>query len=349
MALTQIQSFGIDSANAFTFASVSATGNVTGNFFIGNGSALTGVASTIWYANATAPSTPTAGAFWYNTTSNVKYQYYNDGSGNYWVDQSFPTSFSTLAVTGAATVGTTLNVTGNVAGGNILTVGLISATGNITGSNIIGNGYFLTSINGANVTGLNTAAISNGTSNVTIATSGGNILVGVGGANIVRFTSGGIENAQANSTGNIGNATGYFNTVFAKATSAQYADLAEMYAADQTYAPGTVVEFGGEQEITATSTSHSVRVAGVISTNPSYLMNATQSGEYILPVALTGRVPCRVVGQISKGDRLVASTISGVAEIMDIAQYQPGCIIGKALESYDSDVEGQIEIAVGRY
>jgi hypothetical protein len=302
MALTQIQSYGIDSASTFTFASVSATGNITGNFFIGNGSALTGVASTIWYANATAPSTPTAGAFWYNTTSNVKYQYYNDGSGNYWVDQSFPTSFSTLAVTGAATVGTTLNVTGNTTSGNLLTGGLISAAGNINGTNIIG---------------------------------------------IINTNS--IINSGSNGTGNIGSSTTTFNTIFAKATSAQYADLAEMYAADQTYTPGTVVEFGGEQEITATSTSHSVRVAGVISTNPSYLMNATQTGEYVLPVALTGRIPCRVVGTISKGDLLVASNILGVAGIMDIAQYRPGCIIGKALESYNSDVEGQIEIAVGRY
>jgi hypothetical protein len=153
----------------------------------------------------------------------------------------------------------------------------------------------------------------------------------------------------ANGVGNIGNATGYFNTAFVKATSAQYADLAEMYSADQAYDPGTVVEFGGDEEITITTQSHSTCVAGVISTNPSYLMNATQTGENVLPVALTGRVPCRVVGKISKGDRLVAGTISGVAEVMDTAQYQPGCIIGKALESYDSDVEGQIEIAVGRY
>ena len=344
----------VTGANIVTVGAVTATGNITGSFLFGNGYYLTGVSGgggggIKWTTSNTAPVAPAPGDFWYNGNTSIKYQYTNDGTANYWVDQSFPTSFSTLAVTGNATIGGGLTVTGivssssNVVGANIVTVGAVTATGNVTGNYVLGNGALLTGV----ITSV--ANINSGTSNVTVLSSGGNILVGVGGANIVRFTSGGIENAQANSTSNIGNATSYFNTVFAKATSAQYADLAEMYVADADYAPGTVVEFGGTEEITASSSSHSVRVAGVISTHPSYLMNATQSGENVLPVALTGRVPCRVVGQISKGDRLVAGTMSGVAEVMDMEQYQPGCIIGKALESYNSDVEGQIEIAVGRY
>jgi hypothetical protein len=89
-------------------------------------------------------------------------------------------------------------------------------------------------------------------------------------------------------------------------------------------------------------------VAGVVSTNPSYLMNATQTGEHVVAVALVGRVPCQVVGHIVKGDRLVSSNIVGVAEPVDPEKYQPGCIIGKALESYDNVEVGTIEVAVGR-
>jgi hypothetical protein len=159
---------------------------------------------------------------------------------------------------------------------------------------------------------------------------------------------GNINNTNANGVGNIGTATTYFNTVFAKATSAQYADLAEMYVADQDYVPGTVIEFGGPKEVTASQTSHSARVAGIVSTNPSYLMNATLSGNHIVPVALTGRVPCRVVGIITKGDRLVTSDITGVAAPLDMTKYEPGCIVGKALEAYDSTEIGIIEVAVGR-
>jgi len=160
--------------------------------------------------------------------------------------------------------------------------------------------------------------------------------------------SGNILNGGSNVSGNIGNSTGYFNTVFAKSTSAQYADLAEMYVSDQTYPPGTVVEFGGNQEITMSSTSHSTSVAGIVSTKPSYLMNATQTGDNVVAVALIGRVPCQVVGTISKGDRLVSSDIAGVATPLNMTNYEPGCIIGKALANYNSNQVGVIEVAVGR-
>jgi hypothetical protein len=162
------------------------------------------------------------------------------------------------------------------------------------------------------------------------------------------ITGGNIVNGNGNGIGNIGSSTTYFNTVFAKATSAQYADLAEMYQADADYAPGTVIEFGGPAEVTQSTASHSTRVAGIVSTNPSYLMNATLTGDHVAPVALTGRVPCQVIGTIVKGDRLVASLTPGVATRLDMLQYQPGCIIGKALEAYDSDTVGIIEVAVGR-
>jgi hypothetical protein len=136
--------------------------------------------------------------------------------------------------------------------------------------------------------------------------------------------------------------------VFAKATSAQYADLAEMYCADEKYPPGTVVEFGGTEEVTKTTATHSTAVAGIVSTNPSYLMNATMDCETAIEVALVGRVPCFVVGTIRKGDRLVSSNIPGVATAMKANDYQPGCILGKAFEAYDSETVGTIEVAVGR-
>jgi hypothetical protein len=164
----------------------------------------------------------------------------------------------------------------------------------------------------------------------------------------VGITTPAIINSNANGVGNIGSATTYFNTVFAKATSAQYADLAEIHIADQPYIPGTVVSFGGNQEITVSSTSHSTSVAGIISTNPSYLMNAAMAGDTAVAVALVGRVPCFVVGTIVKGDRLVSSDIPGVAAVLNMANYQPGCIIGKALADYSSTEVGTIEVAVGR-
>jgi hypothetical protein len=108
------------------------------------------------------------------------------------------------------------------------------------------------------------------------------------------------------------------------------------------------VEFGGNYEITITTTTHSTQVAGIISTQPAYLMNSTQAGEHSIELALVGRVPCLVVGTICKGDRLVSSNTPGVAQALDINQYQPGCIVGKALAEYNSAEPGVIEVAVGR-
>jgi hypothetical protein len=162
------------------------------------------------------------------------------------------------------------------------------------------------------------------------------------------ISGGNIVNNNANGVGNIGSATTYFNTVFAKATSAQYADLAEMYVADAEYPPGTVVDFGGVEEITQTVAPGSTAVAGVISTNPSYIMNSGQQGKHVLPVALTGRVPCRVQGPVSKGDVLVSSTQPGAAQRIG-TQYQPGCVIGKSLGVIADTSVQTIEVVVGRF
>ena len=154
-----------------------------------------------------------------------------------------------------------------------------------------------------------------------------------------------ITHAGTNGTGNIGASGDSFNTVFAKATSAQYADLAEKYIADKDYAPGTVVVFGGGYEITESTESHQRSIAGVISTQPAYLMNSDEDG---LPVALQGRVPCNVLGPIRKGDLVVASDIPGVAEKLNDARYLPGCVIGKALNSIETNEIASIEVVVGR-
>jgi len=157
-----------------------------------------------------------------------------------------------------------------------------------------------------------------------------------------------IVNGGSNGVGNIGSATTYFNTVFAKATSAQYADLAEKYTADADYPIGTVLRIGGMYEVSQTDSYHATNIVGTVSDKPAYVMNSGLAAEHVAVVALLGRVPCRVVGTISKGDLLVSSEMPGVATVLDPDLWVPGCIIGKALEYYDSNSEGTIEIVVGR-
>jgi hypothetical protein len=200
----------------------------------------------------------------------------------------------------------------------------------------------------AQISALSADSISNGTSNVKVLSSGGNVAISVGGSGIVSFDSSGILNNQANGVGNIGNSTGYFNTVFANATSAQYADVAEKYVADDNYVPGTVLEIGGSAEVTATTAIASTCIAGVVSTNPAFIMNSGETAKNTVELALLGRIPCRVVGKINRGDLLCSSSITGVATGLPAELYQPGCVIGKALENYNSDQVGTIEILVGR-
>ncbi len=149
---------------------------------------------------------------------------------------------------------------------------------------------------------------------------------------------------SANTTYDIGSSTLGYNVVYAKATSAQYADLAEVYESDDSYEVGTVVIFGGDKEITMSKFSQDTRVAGVISENPAYLMNDKSSGQ---SVALVGKVPVKVHGVIAKGDLLTTcGEHPGCAKkAMDP---KTGTIIGKALENYNSTEVGRIFVSVGK-
>jgi hypothetical protein len=127
------------------------------------------------------------------------------------------------------------------------------------------------------------------------------------------------------------------------ATTARYADLAELYSADADYAPGTVLMFGGSQEVTLADTASDHRVAGVVSTNPAHLMNSALDCEYPVAIALTGRTPTRVIGLVRKGDLMVSA---GNGAAMACATPVVGTVIGKALENFDGE-SGVIEVVVG--
>ena len=227
---------------------------------------------------------------------------------------------ATVTANAATLTGTTLNSTVVASSltsvGNLTALsasGNISTTGNVVAVKFYGDGSALTGV----------------------------VATGIG--NLTSITVGNITNANANGVGNIGSSTNSFNTIFARATSAQYADIAECYLADAAYTPGTVLEFGGKFEVTE-STDESQRIAGVVSTSPAYVMNDQLQGQHVVQVALLGRVPCRVRGKIFKGDFMVAGG-SGYARPTAYPKF--GTVIGKALEDFDG-VDGVIEIVVGR-
>jgi hypothetical protein len=215
------------------------------------------------------------------------------------------------------------------------TTGALTTTGNIS---VTGGGSF---------GGLDAAKIQNGGSNVAVTASYVN--VAVNGSNVASFGAQGIM-PTGNASGTLGSATVRWNNVFAVnggflSVNANYADLAEKYVADAEYAPGTVLMFGGDKEVTLCVHDLCTRVAGVVSTNPAYLMNSGLEGEHTVELALTGRVPTKVRGPILKGD-LIVSAGDGHARAEGIPQV--GTVIGKALEDFNGDT-GVIEVVVGKH
>jgi hypothetical protein len=155
-----------------------------------------------------------------------------------------------------------------------------------------------------------------------------------------------ITNLQADGVGNIGTSTTAFNTVHAKATSAQYADMAERFHADAEYAPGTIVELGGVNEITLCVEELSNKVFGVVSTQPAYLMNGNAgSNATHPPIAMSGRVPVNVMGFVTKGDRLVSAG-NGTARSANLDEITSFNVIGRALQSKTDEGIGSIEAIV---
>jgi hypothetical protein len=186
------------------------------------------------------------------------------------------------------------------------------------------------------------STVSTSTSTGALVVAGG---AGIGGKLYIggEVTVTGSIVPTANLTYNVGSPSSWFNNFYGVSTQAKYADLAENYQADAAYEAGTVLEFGGTQEVTI-ATDGTRRVAGVVSTNPAHLMNGGLAGQNVVPLALQGRAPCKVTGPIQKGDLMVSAGF-GYAKANNDATC--GQIIGKALADF-SGTKGMIEIVVGR-
>lgn len=265
------------------------------------------------------------------------------------------TTANGLSVNNSATVGTSLSVGTSLAVTGNITCDTISSTNNGNGTNFkIGDDAWIGDISIANTLRVagnqddtqgyivfgNTNTLSLGRSgNSALTYQGGftaqgglqNTPIGNATATTATFTTvrtGSVIPTTAN-TFTLGNSSTWYSAVYATAVQSYYADLAEKYIADQEYEPGTVVVFGGTEEITVTSKLEDRRVAGVISTDPAYLMNMSSAG---LPVALRGKVPVKIIGQVSKGDLLVTSELPGHGISVGFrSDYSPNAVFAKSL------------------
>ena len=271
------------------------SGNVSANYFMGNGALLSGMISS--YGNANVSAYLVANSIYpYGNINVASYLTVNPQAGIYSnanVASYLPTYSGNIA---SLTVPGSANIIGNIfAGGNYYGTIATAAQPYITSLGVL---------SGLTISGTHTI---NSNSNATA-----------------------IINGASNGVGNIGASGATFNTVFAKATTAQYADLAEKYLSDQNYECGTVVMVGGTQEVTASK--FGFRAIGVVSTNPAYMMNSElEGGTYI---ALKGRVPVKVTGKVSKGDSLIGAD-NGLA-LSASGIIAPNMVFAIALEDNDN-------------
>lgn len=327
-----VSSGNVDSGNLRTSGLISAAGNITtaanvaGTFFLGNGSQLTGLSlgvSVTKFVNGTSEGNVGA------TNGNINFNV--AGVSNVVVIDTTTLYANVLSAQSITKSGT--NAVGNIGSstsffntvfGNIYNGTILSVAGNVTGGNI-------------NTAGLVSAG---GTVSATGNITGGNLIT----AGLISTAS--ITKTGSNAVGNIGSSSNYFNQVFATATTALYADVAERFAADDVLEPGTVVELGGTKEITKSITDLSENVFGVISTRPAYTMNGGAGEDDTHPkVAMTGRVPVNVVGIIRKGDRLVSAG-AGLARAARPGEATAFNVIGRSLVDKTTQDTGIIEAIV---
>ena len=237
-------------------------------------------------------------------------------------------SSGTLAQARLANASVTLGSTALTVGSTVTTVAGLAS---VTATTFVGS-----------LTGVATSATTAGTvtnaAQTTITSVGTLTVLDVSG----QLTNG---NITTGGSGTAGNLTGNWTLSAGSRLQATYADLAEKYVSDAEYTPGTVLVFGGEHEVTLSTESDSFRVAGVVTTNPAYVMNSGCEGKHVVNIALQGRAPVKVTGPVYKGDLLVASS-NGHATANNIAR--AGTIIGKSLENFNGE-SGIIEVAVGRF
>jgi hypothetical protein len=308
---SKIWTFDMDLSGTLTGGAINGTGGThTGNIAINT-------------ATAAALTTTTAVAELFNTNATTVKIGANGTTEFNSNTQSTSTTTGAVIIQGGLGIATGQVIIGGAGGrsittttGNVVFDGNTPSTSTTTGQLIISGGVALPS------------------GNLWIAGSDGHAIIATG--NI-------IPSANLVATNNIGSDTAWWNAFYGKSVQAQYADLAENYLADGDYTPGTVVVFGGDQEITTTNTFADVRVAGVISSDPAYLMNAAAAG---LPVALRGRVPVQVLGAVSKGDLLVTSAQSGFAQSVGQNNSYGAAVFAKSLVTDGSNGSKIIEAVI---
>ena len=336
-------------------ALASSPGTLTGAWQVANGSSInvSALGGTLISNNLSSGGTTTVG------TLTGKWQLYSGSS----IDTTSGT-LSAGTITSTTSTITSVSVTGpagqlTITSGTYLIGQAITVSGTLSGNAggiVSGYTYYIMAVTSTTNIQITDTYVHACAGNAALTTTGttttgltftlyGNSSIGT---NYGLDTRSGVLYTTSLNTGNastVGEITGTWNIGNNSTLQATYADLAENYEGDQQYEPGTILVFGGDKEVTTTDQINDTRLAGVVTTNPAYVMNKEQTGIAVC-IALAGRVPVKVVGRVKKGDMLTTSATPGYA----VKALNPtlGAVLGKALQDKDYGEAGVIEVAVGR-
>lgn len=326
--------------NIVAAATTTSTSTTTGALVVSGGAGINGAL----YILNTGDVSANLGAFqtFSNANASTQATSINTTNANIGAFQTYANANIGTLFTGNNTTNANLGAFQLYANANIGTLfnGNVSTNANV--------GAFQSYANTKIGTNTNSNLVVVATTTSTSTTTGA-LVVGGGIGIAANVVTGGWIIPSSNISQNLGTTTQWWNVFYGVSTQARYADLAENYQADSKYEPGTVLVFGGNKEVTISTQSHDIAVAGVVSTNPAHLMNGALTGKNVVALALQGRVPCLVRGPVNKGTVLVTSEKAGVAEAIDYSMFKPGCVLGKSLEEIlDASVK-LIEVVVGRF
>lgn len=258
------------------------------------------------FASTTPPSNALRGQLWYNTNNQTLYVCPEDG-------ETVANAWFALASTSSGAT----------------TFGAVTVTGNLSAN----NSTITNNLSAANVS-CQTISISS-TATIEDATI---VNLEVGTFETQEITTGGSSTS--------GTITGNWTLTSGSRLEATYADIAERFASDTEYDPGTVVQLGGPKEITAVKYDLSEDIFGVVSNTAAYLMNSKAGPDKTHPpVAMSGRVQVKVIGKINKGDRLVSAG-NGLARAAKKDEVTAFNTIGRSLADKTTDIIGTVEAIV---
>ena len=154
-----------------------------------------------------------------------------------------------------------------------------------------------------------------------------------------KFTAGATGNALFKMSGGAGSTLARDSYISAyRISGADYAEV--YYDSSNNSGSGDIVALNGQgpSQIGLASNSNREKAIGIVSTKPGQVIGESDGQGKVTFVALSGRIPVKIIGKINAGDMITVSDIAGVGQKATTS----GRVVGKALTNKTDDGIGEV-------